>query len=369
VRRRHRDFFLPVAEEETGKLRGPEEGQALRRLESEYDNLRGALEGCLAEAEDAEAALRLAGALPSFWVITGRASEGRSWLRQALERSPAPTALRAVALHGAAWLAQAQWDFTAARALYEESLPIRRQLGDQGDVWRALHGLGDIARLTGDAEGARAYYEEELDDHRQAGRRRAFGAPLCCLGYIAWEQGDYALARSRFEEAVAIDREFGHQTGDAGWALGEVALQEGDYERARSICVGLLETARESGNQRIALMALQTYTEVIYARAEAAQDPARGRSEPAPAGAIGPQTATEFVKAARLVGAVEALWQQGSHQGPAELTPGTWQRFVTAARAALAERLGERAVAAAAEGRAMTLEEAIAYALEEATEE
>src|SRR5207253_2107989 len=48
-RSRHRDFFLALAEEAEPKLSGPEQAVWLARLETEYENLRSALEQSLAE--------------------------------------------------------------------------------------------------------------------------------------------------------------------------------------------------------------------------------------------------------------------------------------------------------------------------------
>src|SRR6266540_307419 len=68
LRRRHAEHFLELAEREEPHLLGTDEVEALRTLRDDLANLRAALETAIA-AEDAETALRLAGALHPFWYL------------------------------------------------------------------------------------------------------------------------------------------------------------------------------------------------------------------------------------------------------------------------------------------------------------
>lgn len=87
----------------------------LDRLDTEHDNLRVALTWTL--ARDAEAALRLAGALGRFWAIRGYLSEGRDWAEQALAGGDdVPATVRARALLAAGHMADMQSDQRTARA-------------------------------------------------------------------------------------------------------------------------------------------------------------------------------------------------------------------------------------------------------------
>jgi predicted ATPase len=63
VRRRHRDWYLGPAERAEPELRGPGQVAWLEQLEMEHDNLRAALEWSRTEEGEAEAGVRLAGAL------------------------------------------------------------------------------------------------------------------------------------------------------------------------------------------------------------------------------------------------------------------------------------------------------------------
>jgi hypothetical protein len=68
--------------------------------------MRAALSWSL-ERDEAETALRLAGALWWFWFVRGYGSEGVRWLERALAQPGcAPPSARAGALHGAGWLVE-----------------------------------------------------------------------------------------------------------------------------------------------------------------------------------------------------------------------------------------------------------------------
>jgi predicted ATPase len=105
VRSRHAEFFLALAEDAEPRLRGAEDVEWLERLEREHDNLRVALSWAL-ERGEVELALRLAGALWTFWQAHGHLGEGRKWLEEALaEDDRASVAARAKALEGVCWMA------------------------------------------------------------------------------------------------------------------------------------------------------------------------------------------------------------------------------------------------------------------------
>ncbi len=119
------------------------------RLEAEHDNLRAAL-GWAVDRSDGAMALRLGSALWAFWAPRGHQAEGRAWLERALDVGEmAPPAVRAKALARLGNLAVDLDDFRAARAHFEASLALRRQLGDQRGVADSLNNLGAAATAQG----------------------------------------------------------------------------------------------------------------------------------------------------------------------------------------------------------------------------
>src|SRR5579871_164283 len=149
--RRHRDYFLYLAEEAKRALLGPEQIRWLDRLEREHDNLRATLSWCQASADEAETTtrtdlgLQLAGALWRFWWLHGYLSEGRDHLRNLLERKgmDSSTPELATALGAAGHLAHCQGDYDQAKSLFEQALDMQRALGQRSGEAEMLFHLGD----------------------------------------------------------------------------------------------------------------------------------------------------------------------------------------------------------------------------------
>ena len=344
VRQRHRDYFVTLAEEAAPKLIGAEKAAWLQRLEEEHENLRASLERSLAEAGSV-AGLRLCGALWRFWLTRGYLSEGREWCVQVLgkaggaERTPE----HAQALHAAGVLAFHQADYPDAHAKNEESLAIRRQLGDRKGMAVSLNNLGNVAAVQGEFASARALYEECLVIWRELGDRWGMAASLNNLGNVDLDQGNFASAKALYEESVAISRELGELGGISNVLtnLGAVACEQGDYPAGRKLFEEGLVIRRELGDRLGIATSLDGFAVVIAAL---------GKS----------------LRAARLWGAAERLRQEvGSPMMPSE-----WHRRdrrVAAARVALADNAAfDRAWQ---EGRALPLEQAIELAMEETAEQ
>ncbi len=253
VRQRHREWFLGLAEQAEHQFQGREQGTWLDRLETEHDNLRAALEWCV-EDENAEAGLRLAGALWRSWEIRSHPSEGRQWLEKilALPGASERTILRAKALNGAGILASHQGEYAAGRAFVEESLAIAREMGDRSGIALSLNLLGRMARDQGDYAAARALFEESLALRRALGDKPGVGALLNNLGLAASNHGDYAAARRLLEESLAIFRELGDEQGITTTLhnLGFTAWNQGDAAAARASFEESLAIARELGDRR-----------------------------------------------------------------------------------------------------------------------
>jgi predicted ATPase len=208
LRRRHADYFLAFAERAVPGLRGPEQRDWLFRLELEHDNLRTAMSYYL-EAGEGVLALRLGTALHWFWVMRGHFGKGRRWLEAALERGTGvEPGLRAESLSAAGTLAWRQGDYSVARRYFEESLALRRGLGDGKAVASSLLSLGALAYAQGDYEDARALASEAMALQRELGDKLGVASALLSLGNVALDQGR-PEARERYEESLALSRELG----------------------------------------------------------------------------------------------------------------------------------------------------------------
>ncbi len=341
VRERHRVFFLKLAERAEPEWSAANQAAWLDCLEVEHGNLTAALEWSLERAP--EAGLQFAAAVWRFWEMRGHLSEGRQWLegllRAAGERASA--AVRAKALNGAGAMAQVQGDHPRAVALFEEALALWRQLGDRLGVSKALNNLGIVICKDGDYARARSYFEQSLAIKRELGDKGGVAISLGNLAFAVLSQGDYTVARSYLEQSLAIGREVGDK-GSIAITLNNLALvmvNQGDHSAAHAFLEESLAIKRELGDTRGITASLEE-----FARVAAAQG--------------------QIERAARMYGAAEGLREQIGARTPVS-DRAHYDRSVAEVRAAIGE---ERFAAAWAQGRATTLEQAIAYILEEPEE-
>jgi tetratricopeptide (TPR) repeat protein len=193
-----------------------------------------------------------------------------------------------------------------------------------------------VAWAQGDYAAARAYHEESLSLRRELGDRLGVAYSLSSLGLVRALQGDIAAARSCHQESLSLRRELGSKWGiaDSLRNLGQVAETEGDYARATDLLQEGLALFRELGAKKDAVECLENL---------AAAGMAQGQPR----------------RAARLYGAAEALREVFEFQRPS-LFRADYERSMAALRTQLAE---PSFTSTWMEGRAMALEQAIAYAL------
>ncbi len=336
VRRRHRDWFLALAEQAFERLRGPEQQVWLERLTAEHDNLRAALGWSQADLDNPEKGPRLATALFYFWFLHGHWSEGRRWLDTAdAGEGKAPSHVPANTLGYAAMLAAMQGDYERAAVLGQQGLAS----AEKSDVESLLHCrtvLGMIALHRGESSRAAMLFEENLDLCRKMNVEWQLGHTLSYLGFVARDQGDFARSAALHSEALALFRkvEDKHFTAWALRNLGVVALREGDHKQATAFCRESLRLQREIGDIWLAEQGLM---------------------------GLGGAAALKghYERAARLLAAAEALRKTlGRQRGAPDQAD--FDKRVASTRAGL----GDAAFAAAwAQGTTMPLEEAIEAAL------
>ena len=253
VRERHRDYFLALVEEVDPKLAGAQQAEWLQHLEAEHENLRAGLNWSLEEAGSV-GGLRVCGALRRFWVARGHLSEGRAWCERMLSKTATEqrTQERAKTLDAAGELAFHQSDYPAARALNEESLAIKQELGDRTGTAASLSNLGVVALDQGDYPAARARHEESLEIRRELGDPSGITNSLRNLGFVAYARRDFGSARALYEESLAIGRDLGDRGSIAKSlsSLGIVIHDQGDFLAARALHEESLAINRELGDRR-----------------------------------------------------------------------------------------------------------------------
>ena len=378
LQQQHAAYYLTVAETARPELTGPQQALWLGRLEQEHGNLRSALQWALSQQE-AETTLRFCGALWKFWQFHNHHDSGRQWIAAALAQ-PAPRSLPLTAqvLCGAGWLAYEKSDIASADHLFTESLTLARALDDPYSIGVALHGVGQIAHDHEEYDRACALYEESLQLFEHLGDTEEIGWSLEHLGKLALDRNNHAQASVLFERALAYLRRVGHIWGLAVALhdVGDMALHQGNYVRAQSVYDEVLALRRTLGDRRGIAAALYSQGLLAHDRGDyaaahesLAESLALNRelgNDPESANVLAAfaeiaSGSSQWERALRLAGAATNLSKTLGAPLP-QRAQGRLERWVEPAHLMVDS---EACATAWAEGQAMTLEQAIAYALEE----
>ena len=238
IEERRSRAYLDLAEEAAPQLAGADQRRWLDRLEREHDNLRATIMWA-ANRPDPELAVRVAFALWRFWQQRGYLNEARVRLDDLSGRgwdlSPVLHARLAEARGGVAYW---QADQVTAEACYAEALELWRQIGDRREIANALfnRAYADAAwimggRIDGDASAAREMLEEALAIYRDLGDAAGEGNILWAIGSFHFFANEMAEAEATYREALRLHRAGHNQTMEA-WSLHMLALSLVSQKRA-----------------------------------------------------------------------------------------------------------------------------------------
>jgi tetratricopeptide (TPR) repeat protein len=214
-----------------------------------------------------------------------------------------------------------------------------RRTGDRRGLARALDRLALAALEEGAHEEARTLLEESLALFRSVGDRRSMGRALDRLGQAAYTSGDLTTARIRYEESIALHRADGDdQIAGPLCNLAWLYLDLGNVTAARARGRECLAVQRAS----MARVAIERSLDLMAGVAAAEGYPER---------ALRLASASATLR--------KAMGMTLTPQAQAKL-----RRQLDALRLVLAADACAQAWAA---GQAMSLEQAVAYALEEAS--
>ncbi len=317
VRRRHALLVQALVEAAEPALTGPDQAAWLAHLEREHGNLRAALRWAV-ETCETTVGLRLAAGLWRFWQTRGHLSEGRAWL-EAVLALPLPAgqdaelaSLRSQALNGLGVLCDIQGNRRSARGHFEESLTLRRQLGDQRGIANSLTNLGIIAAYQGDYDLATDLYEESLAIRRETADLPGMAATLHNLGIVARNRGEYERAAALFEEGLTLQQQQNNKRGIALALnnLATVARSRGDPSRADDLARSSLLLFEELGDTWGLVLALGNLAGAALDRGNLTRAAALYRQSLSHGGELGPTAA--------IIEAIEGLAGVVRAQGHAE---------------------------------------------------
>jgi len=282
IRDQHLQYFIDLAERAEPELIGPNIVEWLQRLELELDNLRAALGW--SSKQNVQAGLQLASALLEFWQQGGYGNDGCSWIIQLLDQPEAQSdtlvraktlgVLGSLLLRGGNWNPQIEKahhilgesirlseefqekkgvafgllllgllssvyykDHKQAQQQVLKSLEIYRELDDKMGTASALITLGGCLRNEGNHDMRTDYLTRGLEIFRELQYLPGIVHVLMHLGHLAEEQKDNHLAKQWLEEALELQHRLGKgiYTDRILSTLASLALQDENYVEAQTL--------------------------------------------------------------------------------------------------------------------------------------
>ncbi|HMD82417.1 MAG TPA: hypothetical protein VKE92_13970, partial [Anaerolineales bacterium] len=205
IRNWHLTYFLDLAERGNQEIHGPRQMEWLSRLHTMRDNLRVALEWAM-ETQRTEIALQLARNLHWFWFMRGDFVGARHWFKRVLEMPETSLypeaqteALIQLAYHS---FQLAGKEVLEGRSFLEQSLSIARRNNDRQNIDKALAILGLYLKEGGNFAAARSVGEESKVRFQEAHHDWEYAHAVLCLAIQSVER-DWATALALSQQALA----------------------------------------------------------------------------------------------------------------------------------------------------------------------
>jgi tetratricopeptide (TPR) repeat protein len=346
LRQRHASYFADLTTFAQPFLRKAGFEYWFPRLTIEQDNIRAAL-GWSLFGGAAEIGLRMVSTLQYFWYLEGYHTEGHHWAQRALEHlDEVEPFLQIGVLQTAALMAHGQHNLQQCILLQKQGLAIARKLGAEPKIAWGLIRLAQYmfdasAHTQQDYEASVALCEEGVSISSKLEHKEGLAQGLNALGIMHSVQGHYLLAKDAYYACLDLCQETGDRRREAIalFNLSLVAANQGNYREADQLARDCLRLMWELDFTYMTVLKLGTPF-----------------LPPSP-------TKNQAERAVRLLGASAALREAMNIR----LSPSV--SVVYQVEANVRQQLGEGAFQAAwDEGRKMSLEEAVTYALSEPEE-
>ncbi|HUF00757.1 MAG TPA: BTAD domain-containing putative transcriptional regulator [Anaerolineales bacterium] len=408
----HLGYFLGLAERAELELRGPALVDWMERLNDERNNFRVALHW--ADKIDVEAGLYLSSKLMRYWE-SANLPEGRRWLEKFIDKPESkdfPLA-RAHALSTYSWLLTWLQGFDQALAVAEESLALFRAAGDRqgevdvlialenmyqfkdeietsleigkqalflaeslGDRWRQANALLYLGWGYHDLKQRFGYWERAISLYREVGDQVTLANLLGLLGQFRVLHGDFELGEKCVDEAMRLwqANRRANIWDNPRVTKSLIAMMKGEYEQAETLLRDVMISAQERGNRMSYFWAQVRLGHVLLRSGSLTE-----------AHQVLTETAQNFEKDGYTIGAVFALegmaelfvsvgkpehaarligWADLTREKIQDTRPDIEQADADKVIAACLAKMGEAAFSDAYdEGQAMTLDQAVGYAL------
>ena len=340
IRNRHLTYYLGLAEKASHELRGPHQAVWLRQLAGVRDDLRSALDWAI-ETQQTEMALQMGSYLSWFWFRRSDLGEGRRWLGKLMKLPDASQyphwysdVLTQLAFD--TWLQVGPGE---VRPFVEQAISVAHQHDDQWNAAWASVVLGLVLIGENDFTGAGSMIAKSKAFFREIHDEWGYANAVLCQALGAFNQGDLRSSLALHEEALAVFRQLGDKyfQNTALRFIGIIQVRHANLKRGEAALREALLLAHEIDSKYEIAAAIMYLGDVALAE----DNPVRS---------------VHLKWASRNIYDSIGAWQQ-EDEAKFDIELALCRTRLSAPEFA----------AAIAEGRAMTTEQAIVYALEESS--
>lgn len=260
----HANYYLAYMEKAAPHLRGAQQREWLTSVEREQENLRAALAWFI-ERKETYAALCLCDAYGKFCGLNGYWSEEQRWFTLVFALPGEPSKMRARVLRRAGHLAYRLRDLEKARAWYEESMRLSRDLDDKYNLAGVLGGLAwTLVRQHDTTISALSLLQEGVEMARASGESWSLANALESLGRFKYRQGQLEQAHQLFAESVALMRKLGDKESLSRFLYQFVSLEvsRGNMSQAAVMAQESFDLAQGLGTTPSKAIALENLASV-----------------------------------------------------------------------------------------------------------
>jgi predicted ATPase/class 3 adenylate cyclase len=384
TRDRHLAYFLEMAETASPELRTrANELQWLKLLETEFDNIRTAIEWGL--SADPFAVMRMVYLLMFFMITKSHTGEGHRWGAEALKQIDDGKPLtieqnghKGRLLASMSMLSFSMGDNQTTRTEADEAISLLRSADDKSNLAFTLGFRAAADFLTGNADNAIDAAEEAIRLAEELGDNYILGIVLSSASRVeAFAKGDFAKAYAVHDRGCDLLKEYGNRWTYAItlYGLANIAIALKEFETARKKFNLAMQIMQELGAKRNISMIKSDLAHILRLEGNYPQAMSSYRETVKEWQRIGHRAAVAhqlesiaFIakaleqsgKSIRLLGAAEALRQKIN----IDMTPQERELYNKEV-ADLKANMGEKEFTSFwADGRSMTMDEAIELALE-----
>lgn len=337
MRDRHATVFADLVSRSSPHLLTVDRADWLDKLARDHDNIRAALDHVI-ERSDTDTALAIVSAMWRFWQTRGPLHEAADKIARALSLPDGDPLLRARAVGAAGGIAYWSGDFEEMSARYDEAMASIEALGPSADLAEAQFNVSFSLSAAGRFDEAREMVEASTRTAEEIGDPAAAARGAWGRFNVAWYAGEVAGAEEHARESMALfeQSDRGFYYGWACFAVGDTLIRAGKADEAEDALRRTLRDFLRAGDLTALILFLRNFAAIAVLRGQTR-------------------------RAARLVGASQSLMERtgselSENEAWLEPTEETWGSL---------RELRDLAPDEIVEGREMSPEEAVDYAMEQ----